>query len=113
MPTPYLRKLFESDPSIEASWREQLEHHPKLGQTTWTQEEIDLLDKAHDEHIYSCEECQAGLAVECPEPESHDACLEDPDHACYLTGYCSAGEKTLTAWLDASHEYSWQEDFPG
>jgi hypothetical protein len=111
--TPYLKKLFATEPGLEACWREQLKEHPMLGQTTWTATQIEVLDKAHDDHHMSCEECTKGIAVDCPEPESHDECLENPDHACYLTGYCPTGKETFKAWLNASHEYSWQEDFPG
>ena len=110
--TPYLKKLFELHPECEPSWREQLDYHPELGQTTWTAKQVEVLDQEHEDHYDSCDECQEGLAVDCPDPESHEKCLEDPDHACYLEGYCPIGRKTQTAFLNAEHEYSWQQDFP-
>ena len=80
---------------IWKSFREQLDEYPELGRTNWTPGKIQVLSDRHDAHTDSCDECQDGLAVECPEPESHDECLEAPKHACYLTGYCPIGESTM------------------
>jgi len=111
-PTPYLKKLFEQESNLEAAWREQLDEHPLLGQTSWTAEQIHELDVAHDAHIYRCSACQIKLGAF--DEEDHD--IEECSHSsreCYMESYCQEGQRTLRAWLDASQEYSWQEDFEG
>lgn len=76
--------------------------------TNWTPEQIKALDLAHDDHHQNCDEC---LAEETPEPDDHMHCDENPDEACYLDDYCSAGKETFKAWLGAIMEYREQPNY--
>ena len=105
----HLKKLFETKPEIVFSWHEQLKEHPNLGRTQWTQQSLEAMKQLADEHIDNCKECQRGLLSECSDPEK---CAQDLHHICYVNGYCSVGVKLSDTYLDASHEFSWQADFP-
>ena len=89
------------------SYDEQLPAHPNLGRTTWTPQQIKALSDTHDKHHFNCKKCRSLLGSN----DDSDKC----DHQnckgeCYLQCYCPTGRQTMTAWLNACQEYTWQSN---
>lgn len=80
------------DGELEEVRRRLLPDHPDLGRTTWTASQVSALERAAEEHVDGCDECQGRL----------DAELE----------WCPVGESLHEAAASAALEWSWQVDFP-